>query len=279
MPDLTRKIGLGTVQFGTDYGISNSGGKVSLEQVSKIIDLFKNHGGRILDTASAYGTSEEVLGRFDLSGFDVVSKCMPPTEGESMQDLLNMSLSKLKIKKLYGYLAHRPQYLLENPDIWQQFLQMKREGRVDNIGVSLNKPEELEALADSGIVPDLIQVPYNYFDRRFEEVCRDFKQKGGEVHTRSAFLQGLFFMPSEQLSSHFNDVKPYISSIQKTYSNLAGELLGFALRNTWADFVIVGVENVQQLALNYKSQLTTEGLPSFDKTISESILNPSNWNL
>ena len=279
MHDLTQKIGLGTVQFGTDYGISNSGGKVSEEQVSNIIKLFKNRGGCILDTASAYGTAEMVLGRFDLNGFNVVSKWMPPAEGENLQDLLNESMSKLKLKKLYGYLAHRPQYVLENPEIWEQILKMKHEGRVEKVGFSLNTPEEFTELADSGILPDLIQVPYNYFDRRFEEICRDFKRRGGEVHTRSAFLQGLFFMPSEQLSPHFNEVKPYITSLQSTYSNLAGELLGFALQNTWADFVIVGVENEEQLAMNYKSQHTTEGLPPFDKSISDSILNPSNWNL
>src|SRR6056297_3116795 len=207
MPDLTQKIGLGTVQFGTDYGISNSGGKVSLEEISKIMDLFKRNGGRILDTASAYGTSEEVLGKFDLSGFDVVSKWLPPAEGESMRKLLNVSLSKLKINKLYGYLAHQPQYLFDNPGIWQQVVQLKSEGRVDKIGVSLNRPEELDTLKDLGIVPDLIQVPYNYFDRRFEWVCREFKQKGGEVHTRSAFLQGLFFVPVKKLPPHFDDVK------------------------------------------------------------------------
>lgn len=278
MPDLTEKIGLGTVQFGTDYGISNRAGKVSLEQVSNILDVFKTNGGRILDTASAYGLAEEVLGRFELSDFEVVSKWMPPAEGESLQELLDESLSKLKIKNLYGYLAHRPQYVFENPDIWQKVLQMKREGWVKKIGVSLNKPEEFTELEKIGIVPDLVQVPYNYFDRRFEEVCRDFKRKGGEVHTRSAFLQGLFFIPPEQLSPDFDEVKPFISSLQDAYSNLAGELLGFSLRNPWADSVIVGVENAEQLALNFKSQKTVIGLPPFDNSFSESILNPSKWN-
>jgi len=279
MPDLTEKIGLGTVQFGTDYGISNRDGKVSSEQVSNILDVFKTNGGRILDTASAYGSAEEVLGRFELSGFNVVSKWMPPAEGESLQELLDESLAKLKIKNLYGYLAHRPQYVLENPDIWQEVLQMKREGRVKKAGFSLSSPEEFTQLEGIGIIPDLVQVPYNYFDRRFEEVCLDFKRKGGEVHTRSAFLQGLFFIPPEQLSPHFDEVKPFISSLQEAYSNLAGELLGFSLRNAWADSVIVGVENAEQLALNFKSQKTVIGLPPFDKSVSASILNPSNWNL
>jgi aryl-alcohol dehydrogenase-like predicted oxidoreductase len=279
MPDLIQKIGLGTVQFGTDYGISNRGGKVARDEVAKILEYFRTNGGSILDTASAYGSAEEVLGRFDLSNFNIVSKWMPPAEGENLRMLLNESLSKLNVKRLYGYLAHRPQYVLENPETWKEVVQLKSEGRVGKVGFSLNRPDEFTALERAGIIPDLLQVPYNYFDRRFENVCRTFKERGGEVHTRSAFLQGLFFMPTDKLSSHFTEVKPFIKNLQENYSNLAGELLGFALKNTWSDAVIVGVESVEQLASNFESQRSVSGLPFFDKSIPDSILAPSNWNL
>lgn len=278
MPDLTEKIGLGTVQFGTDYGISNEHGIVPEEEVAAILDVFKTNGGRIIDTARTYGTAEEVLGKINLNGFKVVSKWLPPVERQSISELLDQTLSKLRLEKLYGYLAHRPNYILENPDCWQEVLDLKKDGVVDKIGFSLNKPEELIALKKAGMSPDLIQVPYNYFDRRFIKVCRDFKQQGGEVHTRSAFLQGLFFVPSEKLTPHFDEVKPFINKLQKNYSNLAGELLGFALRNPWADSVIVGVDNVKQLISNYRSLVYLTGLPLFDKSISDSILMPSNWN-
>jgi aryl-alcohol dehydrogenase-like predicted oxidoreductase len=279
MPDLTEKIGLGTVQFGTDYGIANTRGIVPKQEVNAILDLFKSRGGRILDTASAYGTAEEVLGSFDLNDFDVVSKWMPPAEGQSIADLLKESLTKLGLEKLYGYLAHRPLYVLDHPDSWQEVLQLKKQGLVRRIGFSLNRPEELKALEQAGITPDLIQVPYNYFDRRFDTVCLDFKEKGGEVHSRSAFLQGLFFVPSERLDPHFDEVKQILSRLQDDESNLAGELLGFALQNPWADAVIIGVDNVEQLLLNYKSLISVNGLPPFDKSISDSILIPSNWKL
>lgn len=279
MPDLIQKIGLGTVQFGTEYGISNDGGKVAREEVSKILEYFRIREGSILDTASAYGSAEEVLGGFNLSNFNIVSKWMPPVEGESLRMLLNESLSKLNVKRLYGYLAHRPQYVLENRGTWKEILRLKREGRVEKVGFSLNSPDEFTALERAGIFPDLLQVPYNYFDRRFEKVCRTFKKRGGEVHTRSSFLQGLFFMPPDKLSSHFTEVKPFIKNLQENYSNLAGELLGFALKNTWSDAVIMGVENVEQLASNIESQRSVSGLPFFDKSFSDSILAPSNWNL
>lgn len=279
MPDLSEKIGLGTVQFGSDYGIANSNGIVPEEDVEAILNFFRARGGRILDTASAYGTAEEVLGKFDLNGFDVVSKWMPPTNKQSISDLLTGSLNKLRIEKFYGYLAHRPYYVLENPERWQEVLQLKKQGLVDKIGFSLNRPEELTALKKAGLTPDLIQVPYNYFDRRFDNVCSKFKEKGGEVHTRSAFLQGLFFVPSEGLNPHFDEVKGILSVLQNNNLNLAGELLGFALQNPWADSVIVGVDNEKQLKMNFELIDSVSGLPVYEKSISDSILIPSNWNL
>ncbi len=279
MSELTKKIGLGTVQFGIDYGIANTDGCVPEKEVAAILHFFKSKGGRILDTASGYGKAEEVLGRFVLKGFEVVSKWMPPTAGVSMVQLLEQSLSKLRIKKLFGYLAHRPKYLLEHPDCWREILQLKKQGLIEKAGFSLNKPDEFTALEKAGIIPDLIQVPYNYFDRRFDSVCMGFKEQGGEIHTRSAFLQGLFFVPAKDLSSHFEDVRPILSQLQGNYPGLAGELLGFALQNPWSDAVIIGVDNEEQLKQNFKTLSSLSGLPVFDESISDSIINPSNWNL
>ena len=56
------KIGIGTVQFGLNYGISNFSGKVSEKVARKIL-----YTGFIqidtIDTANNYGESERVLGR------------------------------------------------------------------------------------------------------------------------------------------------------------------------------------------------------------------------
>ena len=53
---------LGTAQFGVDYGIANTTGKPTQEQVDEIISFAWKNGVNCLDTASSYGESEMVIG-------------------------------------------------------------------------------------------------------------------------------------------------------------------------------------------------------------------------
>ena len=68
------KLALGTVQFGLDYGISNIGGQVSLEEARKVLKLAKEYDIDTLDTASGYGNSEKVLGKIGVNDFQIVTK-------------------------------------------------------------------------------------------------------------------------------------------------------------------------------------------------------------
>lgn len=275
--NLNSKVGLGTVQFGLDYGISNKSGRTNSEEVTKILQYASENDIDTLDTASAYGEAEKILGENNLDGFRVISKFMPPNEKETIRIQLQQSLEKLKQKNIYGYLAHRPMAVLENPNQWDELLKAKEEKLVTKIGFSLNKPEELTKLLEENFIPDLIQVPYNYFDNRFQEQMIDLHSKGCEIHTRSAFLQGLFFMESESLSSHFNEVKPKIKNLQNSIKNLSGSLLKFVCDCSYIDKVIIGVENLSQLKDNLNGISTAENLPVITKNISENILMPSLW--
>jgi len=62
---LERKIALGTVQFGQDYGVANESGQVSAHECSLIMDEASSRGINMIDTAIGYGNSETVLGQFD----------------------------------------------------------------------------------------------------------------------------------------------------------------------------------------------------------------------
>ena len=68
------KIGLGTVQFGCNYGISNKNGQVPYDEIVKILEYAQSVGIDTLDTASLYGNSEKVLGQINLDNFKVVTK-------------------------------------------------------------------------------------------------------------------------------------------------------------------------------------------------------------
>ena len=58
------KLGLGTVQFGQAYGISNRRGQVSAEEAAAILTLAAEAGIRLLDTAANYGDAETVLDEY-----------------------------------------------------------------------------------------------------------------------------------------------------------------------------------------------------------------------
>lgn len=276
--NLNSKIGLGSVQFGIPYGVSNNHGQTTSEEVTEILNYANKSEIKFIDTASAYGNAEEVLGFNDLNNFKIISKFMPQEENNSISFQLKTSLEKLNVDSLYGYLAHRPVSLLDNQKQWEELLVLKQENKVRKIGFSLNEPKELDLLLDNGMIPDLIQVPYNYFDNRFKDILIDLKSKGCEIHTRSAFLQGLFFSDIQKLPLFFDEVKENITELQINLSdNLSGALLKYVLSLDFVDVVIMGVENEKQLKSNLININTAHHLPPNDFNFSDSVLMPSNW--
>ena len=272
---ISEKLGLGTVQFGLPYGISNNAGQTASDEVGKILGTAKAYKVEVLDSASAYGNSENVLGQNDLSSFKMISKFMPPQD-ESISIQLENSLKILGLNSLYGYLAHRPGEILKDPGQWKELQKFKEKGKVQKIGFSLNEPEELAQLLAENFFPDLVQVPFNYFDRRFETAVKELKNRGCEIHTRSAFLQGLFFMDPHKLDDFFNEVKPIIANLQEE-EPLNGALLKFVLEKSYIDKVIIGVENERQLVQNIESIEIASSLPKLESKISENLLIPSRW--
>src|SRR5262245_9917704 len=57
-----RKLGLGTVQFGLAYGVTNERGQVPASDAEAIVAVALAAGIDLFDTAAVYGNSESVLG-------------------------------------------------------------------------------------------------------------------------------------------------------------------------------------------------------------------------
>src|SRR4051812_49209822 len=75
------KLGLGTVQFGQAYGISNSKGQVSRAEAAAILARAAQAGVMIIDTAANYGEAEAVLAKLDTKPFRVVTKTITLSHG------------------------------------------------------------------------------------------------------------------------------------------------------------------------------------------------------
>jgi aryl-alcohol dehydrogenase-like predicted oxidoreductase len=271
----TSKIGLGTVQFGLPYGISNKHGQTSQNEVAPILDYARKIKIDVLDTAASYGTSEFILGNNNLEGFKIISKFI--IKEISIKEQLLTTLKRLNVSSLYAYLAHRPNDILNNPKLWDELIGLKQSGSIMKIGFSFNEISEIELVLKNGFIPDIIQVPFNYFDNRFEPFMCNLKEQGCEIHARSPFLQGLFFTEVNKLPSFFDGVKKIITDLQKQEGNLAAMLLSYCIDMPFIDKVVFGVNNLIQLKDNVEKMKFSNALPSLITPINDEIKIPSKW--
>ena len=280
------KIGLGTVQWGLDYGIANTHGIPSDEVLNSIFALANKAGINLFDTAVQYGEAEKRLGQFSNPEHRIVTKLGNLTPQNSLKIQLENSFKHLKREKIYGCLFHNIEELTKNNDLWTELLDYKAAGKISKIGYSLYEPQDLLDLLEAGLHPDLIQLPYSILDRKFEPYFEQLKSLGTEIHIRSVFLQGLYFKPMEALSSKFNDLKSALKEVEEIATEFGltkVELaLNYVLKNEYVDYAIIGVEQSSQL-----KEIINASKIDFSKSIEEqlnalsvenpTLLNPSNW--
>jgi aryl-alcohol dehydrogenase-like predicted oxidoreductase len=252
------KLVLGTVQFGLPYGVTNRVGQTSSIEVRQILDLARQSGLEILDTARAYGNSEQVLGQCGVQGWRIVSK-LPgrQTVGGAehwVRDCLDQSLSALRVESLDGLLLHQPSLLLgkDGSIIYETLQNLKAEGRIGKFGISVYEPAELDALI-SCFDLDLVQLPFNLVDRRMLHSgwLERLHKAGIEVHARSCFLQGLLLTSQGERPAKFDRWNSLWHSwhewLTQSGQTPLSACLGFSLAQPYIDRVLIGTESVAQL--------------------------------
>jgi len=286
------RLALGTVQFGLAYGVSNSSGKVTPEEAARILLHAHEVGIDTLDTAIAYGQSENVLGQIGMVGWNVISKlpAVPdhvPSVAEWVVDQVAQSMQRLGVQHLEGLLLHRPDQLL-GPDgrgLWSALEGLRAHGRVRKIGVSIYSHEELLRLT-RGRHFDLVQAPLNILDRSLVDSgwARRLKEQGAELHVRSAFLQGLLLMESSR-PPKFNRWQPLWRQweawlLEHKLSPLQG-CLRYCCSVPEVDRVVVGVESSRQLReiIDAANGSMPAPPPTWCMPVDEMLANPANWNL
>jgi len=293
------KIGLGTVQFGMDYGVSNQDGMTPPSEVSAILQYAWANDITLLDTAAAYGNCEDILGQTipANSSFKVVTKTPifsnQKIKNQDATDLLNAfhnSLRKLNQPSLYGLLVHHSGDLLKDDGeyLWNAMRGLKDQGFVEKIGASVYSPLEIDGLVDRYPL-DLIQLPLNVFDQRMliTGQLQHLKSRGIEIHSRSVFLQGLLLMAQEDAPSYFDNIKShmkrYRDEMEKQGITPIKAALAFVFNLTEIDSIIIGVNNKKHLE---EIVLASACIGTLNKTdfspyaiMEEHIINPSLWKI
>lgn len=285
------RMALGTVQFGLPYGIANQVGQVSQGEAAAMLQRAALSGIDTLDTAIAYGESETCLGEAGVQGFKLVTKLPAMPDGCAdvagwVNEQVNGSLARLGVSAVYGLLLHRSEQLLgkDGKALYQALQNLKKTGQVQKVGVSIYAPSELEALTPQYRF-DLVQAPFNLVDQRLHTTgwLQRLKHEGVEIHTRSAFLQGLLLMSRADIPPKFAHwtylwdrwhswlAHHSISAIQAC--------LAYPLLFPEIDRVVVGADNVAQLEQIVCSALSrvADDLPDL-RCEDENLINPARWS-
>jgi aryl-alcohol dehydrogenase-like predicted oxidoreductase len=282
------KLAIGTAQFSMPYGIANQDGQVHGDEINNILDLAWENGIDTLDTAKAYGRSEEVIGNYlkkrPENFWNIITKL---SDGEkNISDQIQNSFEKLTILPTI-VMAHSAALFLDD-EFQKELFDAKEKQVISKVGISLYNASEINQVMESTLKPDVIQLPMNMLDTQLYRcgILKQLDEKGVEIHVRSAFLQGLFYLHKSDLNNHFSDVVPYLEKLKsiaaKSDLTLAELSLLWLVSLKEVNKVIIGVDNADQLKTHLETLKKSVGPDVFEEALSihyenETILNPSLW--
>jgi aryl-alcohol dehydrogenase-like predicted oxidoreductase len=287
------KVGLGTAQFGSVYGVTNTVGQVQPAAARAMLHFAVENGIDLFDTAPAYGTAEQLIG----SALPATAKIVTKTRiarrssftGDDMAAVRTSfldSLGALGRPGVYGLLLHSPDDLLRPGGdlIVELLLELRDRGAVQKVGVSVLKREHIEHCLRHYRL-DLYQIPMNYVDQRIVRsgLLTDLRASGAEIHARSIFLQGILLADPGDLPEYFSPWRGKLTTIRSELA-AAGATPGaagiaFVRNRTPASYAIVGATSIAELQeLLQQSPAAAAGLRFDDFAIDdEALIDPWRW--
>jgi aryl-alcohol dehydrogenase-like predicted oxidoreductase len=286
------KIILGTVQLGLPYGINNDIGQISPSEAMKILEYGRQNNIHILDTAAAYGNSHQIIGEFhknlmEKDKYKIITKLQVNQRKEIRQTILSF-LEELQVNKLHAVLFHSFKSFRENKMNMESLTTLKKEGLIDFMGVSIYTNAEFEMVINDPDV-DIVQVPFNLLDNVNKRgfLLKRAQIKGKIIHSRSCFLQGLFFSPLTSFKKVVGLLKKELATLHQLASknniSMAQLALSYCTQQDTIDQVLIGVDSLEQLEANItmsRERLPEEVIAAINaiNVKNNDLLNPSLWN-
>ena len=275
------KLCLGTVQFGMDYGVFNTPKKDS-EYCISCLDYATQNGIDAIDTATAYGDAERIVGVFlsrktiSRDKLYISTKHLPNILDDYKQDdyvsvireNLQKSLATLNTDYVDAYYFHSSRYAFQ-PELLEAISIMQKEGLAKKVGVSVYYPDEAMACFSNSNI-NCIQAPYSIFDHRMKEsgVFESGSEKGFNIDVRTVFVKGLIRLKDDEIPDHLIKSKPILAKLDKIceetgYSRI--ELaMGYVKREKEINHLVFGVRSIEQLK---------EDISAFGKDIPNSLFD------
>ncbi|MFE0013684.1 aldo/keto reductase [Mesorhizobium sp. NPDC059054] len=291
------RLGVGTVQFGLAYGVTNRVGRVGLEEAASILHFARENDVVTLDTAALYGDSEVTIGRAAAGmAFDIVTKTVKvsseasaDTAADAIISRFERSISDLRVAQVDALMVHDAGDLLGcyGDRVWRCLHTIKVSGLARKIGASVYSGNEIDALLDRYDI-DIVQLPINAIDLRLADGGQldRLATRKVEVHARSIFLQGLLLTPPEQLPAKFAALAPSLVQMRQAFAGagltIMEGVLASVFRHQMIDRVIVGATSIREFreVVSTANRLRAHQIDqaSWRWPISdERLLNPALW--
>lgn len=199
------EVSLGTWQVGGKWGDD-----FSHKNADEILNTAIDNGINFIDTADVYsnGESEKAVGRLVKNRSErifVATKCgrrLNPHTNEAytpkaLRSFIEDSLKNMQLECLDLVQLHcPPNDVFYRPEIFQEFNKLKKEGKILNMGVSVEKVEQaLKAMEYDNVTT--VQIIFNMFRQRPNELFFDQAKKNNvgvivRVPLASGLLTGKF---------------------------------------------------------------------------------------
>lgn len=300
-------LALGTVELGLEYGIALPGepARPSLEEGVRLVHAALDGGITLIDTARAYGASEEVLGAA-LAGrrHEVVLATKVRTQGpygatpsgealrRAMRASLEESLRALRTDYVDLWQIHNVDdaLLAEREALAAAFDEARRAGLVRAVGGSTYGVEAPLAALEADLF-DVLQVTYSALDQRLEE--RVFALAAAQqvgVIVRSVLLKGALTARGDFLPERLAPLRERSRAFRALVAARGGGLtpvqaaIAFALGHPAIGATLVGVRSEGELreALGATRLPLDPGLRADLAALrldDPDLLNPSTWGI
>jgi len=296
------EISLGTAEIGLDYGFKGDAhyGKPDVKESIQLLHTALDHGINLIDTARAYGNSEEIIGQA-LEGMtsppyiaskvflskNAAEKDLPALRDEIFSSI-ETSLRALKVQTLDFLLIHNTSLEhLRAEDVLACLKEAQRQGKVRFLGASCyGKQVPLAVLQEPSF--RALQVPFNLLDQELNtNLFPAAASQSVGIFVRSAYLRGVLTRQVDSIPERLTPLKTRavqaLTVLGQEVGGLAEAALRFCLSFNAISSVVIGVKTVAELEANLadasRGVLPEEFMPPL-RTLSfgnDTIVDPRNW--
>lgn len=274
---------LGTAQWGSAYGITNSRGRVTDVDLRLIVAEAESVGVTAIDTALSYGDAQVRIA-------PIAERFWVSTKIAGLGDVagqVGLCLEQLHMTSLDAVMVHDWEDLdeSERASAAKVLGQLSSEGVVERVGVSAYGAPGIESAIEAFSATDtslgIVQVPASAIDRRLDACAalNFLNAQGCVVQVRSIFLQGLLAgLGGGRLGSHV-DVLAYRDWASIEHGGAVSAALAHVKALPWASQIVVGATSLAEWEEVCAAWRDTQPMyaPMTLASQDEVLLDPRRW--